>query len=365
MACGDEAEEARIAARLKWDGGRDAAMLEWGENWSALSAKQKSALCLLYHLRNHRRCLGTKTQAMRLHKFKGALMILDLEATHSESALRSFEWTRLSSLVDKPVDEQVSLHAPFQTWDNFLLLPGMDEWDNKFTASVLFQETLMSYRRRISAWNGTYGDGVCGCFGHAEALTVHYTLCFNRQLNGEIEYDSCPSMPDLTQFMTTFEDPDNLWRYIESGRCGDSARMLTKMAGVEPSAVEVNCFELVSALEKWGPVLVSGLCVTKQLLDPTRFSLTGPGEQIIDKEGFPRRHSMVLVGHRIAKDGVPMFLLQNCFPTKQFLEVDVSYLEACGAKAFCFTDNELMRLPGAVPYTLATCISSSITAVEM
>jgi hypothetical protein len=62
-------------------------------------------------------------------------------------------------------------------------------------------------------------------------------------------------------------------------------------------------------------------------------------------------HAMVLVGHR-RSDGKDVYLLQNWWEDKQFVEVSAEYLEACRATV-TFVETPQTAIPEEFPATFA------------
>jgi hypothetical protein len=78
-------------------------------------------------------------------------------------------------------------------------------------------------------------------------------------------------------------------------------------------------------LRTYGPGLVSNFHVHEDFYD----------SEVSSHRGSPigalkGRHSMVLIGHRLEGDN-DIYLLQNWWKSKQFVEVDHNYLKRCNA----------------------------------
>jgi hypothetical protein len=74
---------------------------------------------------------------------------------------------------------------------------------------------------------------------------------------------------------------------------------------------------LVYNLRRFGPGLVSLFEVHEEFTEKTKFSYSGK-----PKGDFIGLHAMVLIGHRKDSNGKDIFLLQNWWKDKQFIEVN-------------------------------------------
>ena len=343
--------------------GQDVMKLEWKHNLPHMDGVRRMVLRLLYH----RKCLESETSEKRVELFKRALHYGDPSEPHTCLLLNTFQFQRIRDLVRRPLDSACSMYSEHQTWDNFTDLPGMSVWHNKLTSFVGFTRLFGSLVQRLSPWNGTYGNGVCGCFGHAEALTVHYSLWSHRFQEESGKQIRSATMPDLTWFMVMVADANWLWEYIRSGMCPMPEHVLEKLSGVTPTVLVADALNLTVALINACPVILCGVEVTKALLDPRRSRLSGTDahlERVVDSEGCPRLHSMVIVGYRFdEEDGKPWFLVQNCFPKKQFLEVDIDYIRGCNARVLQLSE-PFLTLPKGIPSTSEKCVVSSFVGVE-
>jgi hypothetical protein len=111
-------------------------------------------------------------------------------------------------------------------------------------------------------------------------------------------------------------------------------------------------------LKSYGPGLVSGFCVAKDFIGTDWQHL---GKYEVEK--FEGRHAMVLVGYRII-DGKKLYLLQNWWKSKPYIEVDVDYLLSSKA-AVHFVQEKQFQM-GDYPTNLETRVEceSGIDASE-
>jgi len=120
-----------------------------------------------------------------------------------------------------------------------------------------------------------------------------------------------------------------LYKLIWEDAGGDSAEFLKHILVQDPEpitkALDSSGVGWHAALEQYGALLVSGAYIEENFLNGNLTSFLG--ESSSKKLG---RHAMVLVGHRREGDQ-DLFLLQNWWKHKPFVEVTAGYLESCSA----------------------------------
>lgn len=185
----------------------------------------------------------------------------------------------------------------------------------------------------------TYQDG--GLSGmHAPAMVQHYALVHNNR--------SAP-MLDVVGYARNNLTSAALKAHIFGGLTEDnSATLLSKI--LEPysriSYAPKNAKGLRSDFEAYGVGLVHNMMVQEDFLDPTVRKHYGAST----RGRLVGRHAMALVGHRTSAGGKSFFLLQNWWKDKQFVEVDIDYLSACGAYIrFILTPQN--EIPAGLPRT--------------
>ena len=153
-------------------------------------------------------------------------------------------------------------------------------------------------------------------------------------------------MIDISKFIREQFSADQLEHHIFNNKGGNSVAMLKRL--LEPNSMISSAFDSVKwdqCLKQYGPALVSQFEVFDDFADQTTHvhhgsSTTGQSRGM---------HSMVLVGAR-KEGGKHYFLLQNWWKQKQFVEVDVDYMESRGATIY-FVKTPQTKIPKSFPQT--------------
>ena len=157
------------------------------------------------------------------------------------------------------------------------------------------------------------------CYLHAPAVMRHYLLSMTTR--------EPVGMIDLTKLVRSYPPQDLLGHLLEN-RGAPSSDVLRKFVGTScrwrPYAADRVTRE---HLESYGPALVHGFTAYPDFMDPHKWLYVGSpaAEKSVGK------HAMVLIGIRIDDSAGTRFLLQNWWPSNQFVEVDVDYMLACDA----------------------------------
>jgi len=169
------------------------------------------------------------------------------------------------------------------------------------------------------------------CYMHAPAVVQHYKLDSTR--------NNLP-MIDLLQIVRDNFTSLELGKHIFNDEGGSSKEFLEYI--LEPNSVIVVSSIMGSAdfFDKYGVGLVSGFQVHADFYNGSVHRHYGK-----PWGNFIGSHAMALVGHRKDKNGTQFFLLQNWWKSKQFVELDESYLENCGASVY-FVKTPQTTIPG-------------------
>lgn len=235
--------------------------------------------------------------------------------------------------------------------DIYFILP---KWKDKLTVFNMKDEfgTIngRSFKQRIQK------SGLC--YIHAPVLYLYYAI---RRNNHELS-----EMINITELIKTTFTNDQICEHIEHDGGGSSAAILMNFASSiqkqneKKSSIDNKTNEITKEshsdgtnssdeedeededsnddtikyvpvaplsvnkkiFREHGPFLLSGFNVYQDFYDPTKFSYTCTDDPTGDCKGL---HAMVVVGIRKIK-GDYMFLVQNWWPKKQFIEMSGKYI---------------------------------------
>ena len=223
---------------------------------------------------------------------------------------------RLIRLMRRKRDVELDGNAPdeLHRWDR-KEFPGYD----CDVTSLLDRPQTLVQRQQLTGL----------CYLHAVVVVQYYAIWFAK-LKDDANVISDHLQIDMTALILKTFDGPAMENYIFRDFGGSSQQALKNI--LQPgSIVSAGSKELApELLSKYGPALVSNFKVHEDFLD--RNVHEHYGQPIGDIEGML---AMALVGSRCdPKTGNVFFLLQNWWSTKQFVEVDLEYLEACGATLY-------------------------------
>ncbi len=200
------------------------------------------------------------------------------------------------------------------------------------------------------------------CFMHAPVVLQHYLVSIHNCSKNKHKHNES-NMIDMASYIKQFWRGDRLFKYIAMDSGGSATKFLDEInVGTEGFSVDSQlfplplnprfldfCRKLLSFLEH-KPVLVSSFTVYDSF-----YSSTG-GVSFIDlpheSENEVGGHAMVLIGGRIVKtdDGKEqfVFLLQNWWTDRYFIEVSADYLAAVKV-ILTFVESEITRIPTDFP----------------
>jgi hypothetical protein len=178
------------------------------------------------------------------------------------------------------------------------------------------------------------------CYMHAPVVLQSY-LVSRTAWNHKFPMSS--SMIDILNFIVTQFAPKDLCSHIIDDEGGNSFDFLQRI--LEPGSIITNVPSRSvdkSMLERYGPALVHHFCVYEDFKVLGNLSyLNLPYGTLIG------RHSMLLVGIR-TQGQKKVFLLQNWWAKKQFVEVSSEYFTACKGQ-ITFVETRQTRIPSAFP----------------
>ena len=182
------------------------------------------------------------------------------------------------------------------------------------------------------------------CYMHGPDVLQHYLVTMHASKS--------VGMIDLTKFVRNHFSPTSLEKHIFEDYGGDSRVLLKSILQPNSIVVAASFICIEESLRLYGPGLVSKFCVHLDFNDKSVYSHRGYPTELVDHSD--NRHCMVLIGHR--KDNVTgnnIFLLQNWWKMKQFVEVDEQYLEFCDATVF-FVKTPQLCIPDSFPIEMGT-----------
>ena len=169
------------------------------------------------------------------------------------------------------------------------------------------------------------------CYIHAPVALQHYLVARNGV--------TPTGMIDIAKYIRGNFDGDMLYQHIFNNRGGYAPDVLSHI--LEPESMwDFSQIKLVTKeqLEQFGPHLLTAFRAHTEFADTnnTKLSFSGmPNGEVVGK------HAMIIVGVRDKEDGSKVFLLQNWWAKKQFVEVDQAYVEKCGGRPlFVITPQE-------------------------
>lgn len=189
------------------------------------------------------------------------------------------------------------------------------------------------------------------CCMHAPAVLQHYLLTM-ATMGAE------HGMLDVSKYIAT-------QRYVVEGQGQSSFQFLCQISNEKfvahscliPSRKssemehELAVAEIVACLRKYGPCLVAGFHVDHA------FYTAKPGQSFIDvpnvnKKDLVGYHAMLIVGYREVPSGQCIFLLQNWWQDRYFIEVSSEYLASAQPHLyFCKRLQNMTTIPHAQTHT--------------
>lgn len=153
------------------------------------------------------------------------------------------------------------------------------------------------------------------CYIHAPAVLQFYLSSINLGSRAE--------MLDIVHFVQTNLSCTDLRKRIVDDEGGSSVSILKSITRSD-NILAVALADAPAYFDKYGPALVSVFRVHRDFVSKQKFHYSGSptGE-------YEGNHAMVLVGYRTDANNKTVFLLQNWWKEKQFVEVATDYMMAC------------------------------------
>jgi len=217
------------------------------------------------------------------------------------------------------------------------------EWSDASKSYVVFRDDAKlagkdAYVERVQK------SGLC--YMHAPIVLQHYLVRMN---------SATPVMMlDMARYLRQHMDSKALYSHIWSDLGGDSAEFLRQILVQQPepvvTGVETTATRLAERLKECGPLLVAGVRIDDVFDDKTTMRFRG-----VRAGKSKGRHAMVLVGHRKEGD-LDLFLLQNWWRKKPFVEVTSEYLVSCQANVYVVVTPQFAM--GQYPAGNCACIEA-------
>jgi hypothetical protein len=222
-----------------------------------------------------------------------------------------------------------------------LLCPESDVGNNNIPSNVM---SYSSFLRALNVWiePGAYVvlDDETGkwrlqvrqrvqesglCYMHAPVVLQSYLLSWSFR---NAESSRACEMLDMRRYILENFSSTQLYNHIVSDEGGNSLDYLKNILIKGSKMFHVSSTDVINAalIQQYGPALIYQFKVYEDFKEPGRLSyLEEPTGECAG------RHSMVLIGVR-EEGSRKVFLLQNWWKRKQFVEVSDTYLSACDAR---------------------------------
>ncbi|KAL0487668.1 cathepsin B-like cysteine proteinase [Acrasis kona] len=171
------------------------------------------------------------------------------------------------------------------------------------------------------------------CYIHAPEVVQHYLVAINNKEAGMI---------DMAKMIRMSFDKKTLEKHIFKDAGGDSRRMLLSILMPGSVVFGSDFSDALTCLKKYGPGLIHQFTVFEDFYNSGKLSFDGkPCGEVI---GY---HAMVLIGVREENNKL-WFLLQNWWPSVQFVEASEEYLNGCES-SLIFVKNPQTEIPKKWP----------------
>ncbi len=177
------------------------------------------------------------------------------------------------------------------------------------------------------------------CYMHGPVVMQHYLVAMNSQEK--------IGMVDISDYLRKHMDSESLKNHLYENQGGHSIEFLRNLLRLENHETlekpDIKSNDVPKFLEKFGPGLISSMEIWSCFYDQSKWIHLGK-----PSGKMKGHHSMILIGYRNEGPDIRL-LLQNWWNFKTFVEVDTSYLRACGAVlTFCNTPHK------SIPSTFET-----------
>ncbi len=187
------------------------------------------------------------------------------------------------------------------------------------------------------------------CYLHADAMVQYYAIASYRKKN---HIPISHNVLDIASFIKEKFDNGSLERHIFQNEGGRSVKELQRILHPKSKLKRVDITDLsgiIYCLRTYGPALVSNFIVHNDFLNEQQHKHYGP-VPIYDE--VPRGHAMVMVGYKF-EENRHIFLLQNWWLHKQFVEVDSEYLADCDP-VLHWVITEQPSIPDKIPFKIGS-----------
>ena len=179
------------------------------------------------------------------------------------------------------------------------------------------------------------------CYMHAPVVMQSYLISWNSR---NAKHPPECEMLDMRRYILSYFSSKELNKHIVTDDGGSSFDYLKKILEQGSKVFHVESADDISAslMEQYGPGLVFQFQVFPEFQLPGRLTYLEESEE----EKYVGRHSMLLIGVRM-EGNQKVFLLQNWWRNKQFVEVSCRYLKACDARV-AFVRTPQTKIPNTL-----------------
>lgn len=204
------------------------------------------------------------------------------------------------------------------------------------------------------------------CYMHAPVVLQHYLVSIHRGTSGERK------MIDVAKYIHLNWKGSALLKYLKEDSGGSSMSFLEEInyhvrgfdtanytiPPTESRLFESTCTELMERLA-FKPALVSNFRVDHQFHHGGTSFLTGS----VNTAELSGHHAMVLIGCRACPVHGYVFLLQNWWKGRYFIEVSASYLASSKA-TISFVTQEIEYIPDCFPVVHSSFVETAVDVGE-
>ncbi|KAH9254067.1 hypothetical protein BASA81_007942 [Batrachochytrium salamandrivorans] len=205
------------------------------------------------------------------------------------------------------------------------------------------------------------------CYLHAPIVLQHYLVSKHLAKQGaSLEEQKKTGMIDISKYIRGYFTGEQLYEHIFKDKGGSAPVVLNHILqrGAVVVSTELSILDEVR-LKKFGPHLLCYFTAHDAFAYGDQLSYT---DDDLTADGTPKgepkgKHAMLIVGVRTTEDGAKMFMLQNWWVKKQFMEVSEKYIDACGAFPV-FVKTEQTAIPTQFDTTLLMYAETAVDLEE-
>ena len=244
-------------------------------------------------------------------RLDGCMEILFSTASEDSGCI---EHHRLISLVERGCDfTQKTVPETVQSFAQSLA--GLNGWKNDEDAFIFYRDDEVVGSKR---------DGIVQRVSEESLCYLHAPVVLQRCLIAKYRRDNSPlEMIDITKFVSRHLDHDQLTRHLFF--CGGNSREILRCILTPDSEMDIGLIDDIdpSFMKKHGPGLMMQFRVHSDFMDEHLLIHTG-----IPTGSYVGDHSMLLIGVKGSGES-KMFLVQNWWRKKQFVQISVTYMKRC------------------------------------